>query len=166
MVLTYPQARPLINTGDLISVRGKHGLLARIMRIGGATYTHSGVAIWFNNGLWMAELNGGRNHIVPLSQLAGASFDVHYPPVPDQNAIEAATQERLREPIDYSLLALVVIGLFNLLGIPFPGRTARFLVCSSYCADIYIKAGWADRPRLLSPDELAGLLHKKLEVRP
>lgn len=165
--MNYDLARTQIQTGDVICVREKKGIFSLFTRFfTHSDYTHNGLAIWFNGGLWMAELNGGRNHMIPLSQLAKIPFDVYHCPVEDRDAVETAISESLRERIDYGYAALIVIGLLNWFRIKVFLHARQILVCSGYCVKVLEAAGWPKRSRLISPQELANDLKFKLPVRP
>jgi hypothetical protein len=166
-MIGYAQARQYIEDGDLIAVRGRNGLLAHLTRLlSRSPVTHTGIALWMGEALWMVELNSGKNHAIPVSQLDGMPFDVYDPPVPDRAAIRAATIAALRSKISYAFIALPVIGLLNLMQVKVLLHARRLLVCSGYCVLIYEVAGWPERTRILSPAELVAQLHLKLEVRP
>jgi hypothetical protein len=160
--MDYAQARAQIETGDLIAVRDVHGILGWLTRwFTRSPYTHAGIALWLAGGLYMAELNGGRNHLVPLSQLT--AFDVYKAP-DGLTGIEAAIMEWLRAPIAYGYLAFVLIGLLDWLRLNVFVHWRRILVCSGYCVAIYETAGWPEHSRVLSPRALAKLLTFKLSV--
>lgn len=164
--MRYDDARPLIATGDLIAVRETHGLLAPLTRFfTRSPVTHVGTALWMDGGLWMAELNGGKNHAIPLSQLSETDFDVYECPV-DRVKVRATTLAALRLKIGYGIIALPIIGLLNWLRIKVFIHARRVLVCSGYCISIYEAAGWPERSRIVSPEELVEQLKLKLEVRP
>lgn len=164
--MNYAEARPQIDDGDLIAVRGKHGLFGALTRFfTRSPYTHVGVALWLDGGLWMAELNGGRNHLVPVSQLADQDLDVFYPPVRRKDSIRDAVQDMLRTQISYGIPAVFMIGLLNVLRIKIFVHWRRILVCSGYCVAIYEQAGWPEHSRIISPQELTELLKPKLQIR-
>ncbi len=153
-----------IETGDLIAVRSAHSFMGKVTQfVTRSPYTHVGVAIWIHDQLFMAELNGGRNHLVPLCQLS--DYDVYAPPAGLEN-IEASIYRYLEYPIDYGLAAFVAIGLLNVLRIKTFVHWRRVMVCSGYCVAIYESAGWPEHTRILSPGELASELTLKFGVRP
>jgi len=166
--MNYDQARERIETGDLIAVRGKEGLLTPFTKFfTRSPYTHVGIAFWMNGGLWMSEINGGRNHAIPLSQLADSEFDVYErPPGLSIADMLEAINEALREKIDYGYLSLPVIGLINFLGIKVFIHARRIMSCAGYSVMTYEAAGWPEHTRILSPRDLAALLKFKLAVRP
>lgn len=165
--MRYEEARAFIQTGDVIAVREKHGFLSPFTRFfTHSEYTHNGLAVWVNGGLWMAELNGGRNHMIPLSQLAEIPFDVYHCPVEDRDAVETAISESLRERIDYGFAALAVIGILNFFRIKVFLHARQILVCTGYCVKVLEAAGWQEHSRLISPQELTEELRYKLSVRP
>jgi len=162
--MNYADARSLIADGDLIAVRGTEGFLTPFTKFfTRSDYTHAGIAVWMDGGLWMAELNSGKNHLIPLSQLESTAFDVYACPVENP---KPAIMNMLRIPLPYSLAALFVIGLLNWLRIKIFLHWRQLLVCSGYCVKIYEAAGWGDHSRLVSPQELAASLTLKIEVRP
>ncbi|WP_394780589.1 hypothetical protein [Undibacterium sp.] len=66
--LNYDQARYQIDDGDLIAVCGRDSIVSTLTRFfTRSAYTHTGIAVWLDSGLWMMELNGGRNHAIPMS---------------------------------------------------------------------------------------------------
>jgi hypothetical protein len=165
--MLYQDIRDQIADGDVIAVRETHGFLTPFTRFfTHSPYTHAGVAVWFEGGLWMAELNGGKNHLIPLSQLAETNFDVFFCPVDDTIKVRLAIAESLRVKIPYSLSAVFVIGLLNLLHIHLFLHARKILVCSGYCVSILEAAGWPERSRLISPQELVKQLKLKLVVNP
>jgi hypothetical protein len=163
--MRYDEVRHLIEDGDLIAVHGKSGLLTPFTRFfTDSNVTHTGIAIWLDGGLWLAELNGGGNHMVPMSQIMDG-FDAFYSPVDDRQAVRHAVLESQRNKIHYGAFALLVIGLLNWLRIKMFLHARRILVCSGYCVKVYEAAGWPEHSYLISPAELAGMLKPKLEVR-
>lgn len=164
--MDYAEARDLIEDGDLISVRGRRGILANVIRlVTRAPDTHSGIALWLDGGLWMSELNGGKNHAVPLSQLEATDFDVYHPPVGDRAAIRQAMLDQLRVSVHYGTPALLVIGLLDFFRINLFVHWRRIMVCSGYCVAAYEAAGWPEHSRMISPRKLASQLRLKLQVR-
>lgn len=160
-MLGYKSIRKLVHTGDLIAVRGR-GFLSFLTRyFTRSPYTHTGVAIWKEDGLYMAELNSGRNHLIPLSQLSRIDFDIYAAPVSN---CEDAINQWLRHQVDYGYLSFLAIGLFNWLRITTFLHWKNILVCSGYCVAIYQTAGWKENvSRVISPGELTS--HLKLKVQ-
>lgn len=174
----YSNVRRLIQDGDLIAVRGMHLIDHLTSLITRSPYTHTGVAIWFDDRLFMAELNSGRNHLTAVSCVA--DFDVFSPPAGlDRATIRAAALDWLASPIDYGFAAFVAIGIECMLE-----RRQLFenwraiVVCSGGSVMIYEKAAqlmldahlvppaaWIHHNRQLSPGELADELSLALQVR-
>ena len=166
--MNYNDVRSSIKTGDIILVRKSHGILGAMTKFfTHSPYTHSGIAVWKTDGLYMAELNGGLNHLIPLSQLKDIPFDVYACPAElDQTKIEIAISVWLREPIDYGYGAFVAIGLLEYLRIKIFVHWRKILVCSGYVVAILETAGWSEHSRVVSPQELSELLNLKFEVQP
>jgi hypothetical protein len=164
--MRYDEARPLIQTGDLIASRDVHGLIGRATQaFTRDPHTHTGVAVWLGERLFMADLNSGRNHLTAVSQLA--SFDVCDPPPGLARAdIERAVYDWLAAPIEYGFLAFPVIGLKCALGLKVFIHWRKIIVCSGGSVQIFEKAGWPEHSRMISPGELVQDLGVKLQVRP
>jgi hypothetical protein len=178
--MPYAQARELIKDGDLIAVRDVHSKLGRLTQIvTRKPYTHTGVARWMGDRLYMADLNSGRNHLTAVSQLQ--SFDVCAPPIGlMRDAIVESMDAWLASPIEYGFAAFVAIGIRCLLRWQTLFNNWRsVVVCSGGTVEIYeaaanvqYKAGrvypraWMRHNRMLSPGELVDELPFKLAVRP
>lgn len=165
MALTYEVARNQINDGDLIDVITPHSFLGHLTKFfTRKKYIHTGTAIWFGDMLCIAELNGGRNHYTPLSQLVGLDFDVYAKP--DGLAdIRVAIIKWVRIPISYGYIAFVFIGIRNFFRIKRQINWRQILVCSGLSVAIYEEAGWPHCSRVIAPSELAEMLQLKFEVR-
>lgn len=153
-----------IETGDLIEVRSVHNFLGTLTKFfTRSQYTHAGLAIWLNGELFMAELNGGRNHLVPMTQLD--DYDVFAQP-PGLINVEGSIREMLRYQIGYAYFSLVAVGFLNWFKIKTFVHWRKMLVCTGYCVAIWEGAGWPEHSRVISPRELTEGLVLKLEVRP
>jgi hypothetical protein len=164
--MQYEEARSQIQTGDLIAVRDVHNLLGTVTQFfTKSPYTHTGVAIWLGGRLFIAELNSGRNHLTPVSQLK--NFDVFEPPEGlDRKAIELAIFIWLAEPIEYGYLAFLIIGIKCSLGLNVFIHWRKIMVCSGGSVKIYEMAGWGEHSRMISPGELTMLVGaRKVQVR-
>lgn len=163
--MNYEQTRDKIQDGDIISVRGKRGFVANLTKlITRSNYTHSGIAIWIEGGLWMAEINSGHNHLVPLSQLENTDFDVSDCPV-DRTLVRDSILKSLRVSVHYNLVSFVIIGLANLFRIKERFHSMTDKVCSEYVQEILITCGWKFPDNMVSPSDLFKNLKLKFEVR-
>jgi hypothetical protein len=141
--MNYDAARDLIKTGDLIAVRRRTGFLAIATRlVTRSPYTHTGIAIWCEGRLMLAQETGGGCNIVPLSQEAEYDFDVLDCPV-DSHLVESWIWTLLGTRIPYGFVDLARIAAHILFFIPLPKEDGADLVCSALSALIYKKAGWA-----------------------
>ena len=144
--MDYATARPLIRSGDVIGVMSRKGPLAWITRAvmalsGGEPYTHVGVALWQAGRLYLVELNGGGNHLVPLSQIR-ARFDVARPlPAVEAEDVQIAVDFELETHVAYGVWSLLLIGLRRLFGQA--PRAPWGLVCSGYVLSILRRLGWS-----------------------
>lgn len=154
-ITTLEHACKHIENGDLITVRGRHGVLAALIRFFTfSRHTHNGVAVWKDGRLWMTELNGGRNHLIPIEQLRDMEFDVSESLVEDRGAVVESIYENLEERVDYGIPALIVIGIINFFKLNVVVNWRKILVCSGYCMKIYEDAGYPRHTRILSPRQL------------
>jgi hypothetical protein len=175
--MDYALARPQIRTGDLIGVRDVHGLLGRATTFfTHDPHTHTGVAVWLGERLFMADLNSGRNHLTAVSCLE--KFDVYAPPLRlSRDLIETAIFDWLASPITYGYAAFIVIGLKCALRLKTFIHWRRIVVCSGGSVEIYEKAaaaarnlrnitvaGWQEHNRMISPGELCAELQLKFPV--
>ena len=161
--MKYDKARSNILDGDLIAVVDVPSLYARATRFfTRSPYSHVGVALWLDEGLWLVELNAGSNHAKPLSQIP--EFDVYNCPV-NRAAVRKAALESLRINVPYSWLTVVVSGALDFFHLPKPRNWDHGLVCSSYCIELYEAAGWPSESETLSPGDLCDLLTRALNVR-
>jgi hypothetical protein len=171
--MSYGEARVLIRDGDAILVKGRrHGLNALIKLFTGSEYTHAGLAVWIGGGLYLAEMNAGGNHLVPLSRYADTPFDVYRPPMTSAWAEmhtpagwAGCVLDSLREKISYDFLDLARIAAHNALNLRLPRTDTGGLVCSAYVARVYQQAGWlapVDMPSIPSPAALARALQPAL----
>lgn len=162
--MLYFLARGLINTGDLIAVKSRRGILALLTRlITRAPYTHTAVAIWIENGLWAAEINGGGSHLVPVSQI-GQPFDVYECPEEAIGVREVILAE-LRQKSHYAFFELIRIGIYRLTGFSIPDIDAGY-VCNEFSARIYAQSGAVlPVPKIAAPDDLCRVLKFKICVK-
>jgi hypothetical protein len=175
--MDYTLARPRIQTGDLIAVRDVHGLLGRATTFfTRSPYTHTGVAVWLGDRLFMADLNSGRNHLTAVSCLE--KFDVYAPPPGlDRKYIEQAVFDWLAVPISYGYAAFILIGLKDALSIKRFIHWRRIVVCSGGSIQIYEMAAatmalddrpappeWVEHDRTLSPGDLCAEMQVRFPV--
>lgn len=163
--MNYEEVRDKIQTGDIISVRNNKGFMHKLTRlVTRSPYTHSGIAIWLDEGLWMAEINGGKNHLIPLSQVDGIDFDVSECPV-DRETVKKEILDSLRVSLTYGFVSFVIIGLFDLFKIKERFRSMKSKVCSEYIQAILVASGWDVPEDMVSPYDLEQKLKLKFEVR-
>jgi hypothetical protein len=163
--MNYTEARKKIKTGDIINIRKHSGIISKLTEIfTRSPYTHTGISIWLNGGLWMAEINSGHNHLIPLSQFADINFDVFECPV-DRNKVRTDILESLRVRVNYGIISFILLGIYNLFRIKERVSSLKDKVCSEYVQDILINAGWNSPGKMVSPYDLSKILKLKFEVR-
>lgn len=164
--MNYSEVRPLLQTGDIIGVKNSQSKLGKLTQyFTRSDYTHTGMVLRANHGVWLAELNGGRNHLIPLSQLMDMPFDVFEPPVDNRAYLKTSILRWLRYPVEYGVLAFIAIGIMNYFRIKFFVKLKNMLVCSGFVIRILQSAGWnAEVSPLQSPGEFLAPLKLKYRV--
>lgn len=164
--MDYAMARNEICDGDLIAVRGRRGIVAVLTRLlTRSPYTHCAVAVWVDGGLWAAEINGGGNHLVPVSQI-DQDFDVFRSPVVNMLDVRMVIFELLRDHRAYAVLELLRVAVYYLTGIVLTKRFDGALICNEFAAEVYRQAGrLPSLPPIAAPKDLCAALSLKLEVR-
>lgn len=170
--MSYQEARSQIVDGDLISVFKAHSLFNLATQIFTGEYTHTGVGVWIEGGLWLAEINGGGNHAVPLSQLQKFGFDVSEPPEGvDVSKVKSAILEELREKEPYGYLSAIATGVVEYFGLPITVNWRKGRHCSGLVTRIWDKSGWSTfagftHTYVISPTKLTKMVKFKFRVNP
>lgn len=157
--MKYVDVRDRIKDGDLILVKGNWKSLFRagIKIVTKSPYTHAGLAVWLDGGLWIAEINGGGNHVIPMSQIKDP-FDVFECPV-DRLFVRTSILELLRDHHSYAFLELLRIFIYRLTGLITPELSQDgSYVCNEYVARVYSDCGWEIKEQVFWPGSLAKLL--------
>jgi|ERR1035437_1452525 hypothetical protein len=159
--MRYLEARDLIKDGDLIAVKGT-GLISDITKfVTDSIYSHTGIAIWLDGGLWLSQMTSGGNNLIPLSQ--ESCFDVFECPV-NPASVRTYVLEKLRTRINYSFLDLIVAGLTSITKFKIP-TTNTGLICSAASTKTYLANGWdIITPPVPTPGWVASRLKMKLSI--
>jgi hypothetical protein len=160
--MRYDEARSLILDGDLIAVKRRSGFLSVMTRlVTRSDYTHTGIAVWSEGRLLLAQANGGGVNFVPLSQECEAAFDVFDCPVDPASAVAQAWL-LLGSRTHYGFADLARIALHLWLGVPLPKDDDGGVICSALSARIYQLAGWLPRglPSIPWPGAVVAALGK------
>lgn len=176
--MRYQDARPLINTGDIIGI-ATHGVLQTLIRwvqrIAGfgrlSDMTHVGIAKWVYGRLFIVEMDGMRNVMRPLSQSEGLRMYVFSNPV-TEDAISGRFDELLDRKIAYGYWDLIRIGFRMIFGLEAPSVNEvdkDDQVCSHFVLTWLLLAGWEaphSMPSEPSPCELCAPLLLKCTIDP
>jgi len=162
--MNYTEARSKILTGDMIAVKRRSGLLPNLTRfLTSSPHTHTGTAMWCGGRLLVTEINGGGNHLTPLSQFTPYGFDVFECPV-DRLEYEICAWNSLGENVIYSMRDLVAAAFGAMMHLRLP-TSSHGLICSAYTARDYIGAGWVENlPEIPTPADIAKDLVFKFSV--
>lgn len=146
--LVYNQMRDTINDGDVLLFQGT-GLLSSIIRwVTRSRYSHSGLAIWWNDRLMVLESTSPEVRVIPLSILIG-----HYPlvdlytviPVDNFNRIQlfdAATEVLGKRYAVWTLIRFLRRILLKIRGGGVdPRKPPDKFICSQLVSFAYREAG-------------------------
>lgn len=166
--LAYAQARDAINDGDVLLFQGT-GRFSRLIRWATRSrYSHSGLAIWWNDRLMVLESTTPEVRVMPLSILIG-----HYPRVDLYQAanllsfsrvqlFEAATEALGKRYAVWTIVRFARRILFKIRGGGDPRKPPDKFVCSQLVSFAYREAGLdldKDNPdEFTSPEGLAKAL--------
>lgn len=144
-----------IQDGDLVAVKSTSGGLAALIRlITGKPYTHTAIALRIDGALWLAEMDAGGNHLVPIEHIAHHAFDVFDFPG-DRAIVRRCALDSLKGRIRYDLLDLLRIAFDNLFHLRLPRTDRGGMVCSSYSGWLWRGAGVRIvGPLIISPGAL------------
>jgi len=142
--MNYKEVRPLLKTGQSIGVKESKSVLNKFTRFFTySEYTHTGIVQVDSSGAYLAELNGGKNHKIPMSQLMNKSFDVYECPPECLQDIDESINRWLRYEIHYGLLAFIAIGFMKFFNFSFKIKLKHSLVCSGLCINMLSTANWS-----------------------
>lgn len=168
----YSEARLVVADGDVVILRAPwfHSPLAAATRwLLRTPYTHSSMALWLEGGLWVSEMWGEGNVLVPLSQYSGTAWDLWDCPG-DRAAAKTAVLEHMRGRIGYDWGDLARIAANRLVGWPLPRHDDARLICSAYTGHVLLEhCGWHPEglPAIAAPSDLARALGRpKLSYEP
>lgn len=136
--------------GDLIAIRPTHGGWVQLVQWATrSAYSHCAIALWLEDGLWAAEMDGAKNVLVPLSQYAQTPFDVFPCPV-DRALVRDDILVTLRGHISYDWTDIARLALNRILRVPLPAVDDSKMICSSWAAWTWLRSGWKPAGRLPS----------------
>ena len=163
--MDYSTARDKIQDGDIIMVSHSESLFNHITKVFTGKYVHCGIAIWLDGGLWMAEINNGRNHVVPVSQLVAKGFTVYsYPVELDRTLVRTAILESVRISKPYGYLAAIIIGINEFFSINMFIHWKKIITCGGYVSAILDECGRVGYSYTVSPSKLSESLNFMFEV--
>ena len=161
--LPYAQKRDSIEDGDVLLFQGS-GLFSRLIRwVTRSRYSHSGLAIWWNDRLMVLESTEPEVRIMPLSILIG-----HYPRVDlykptkllnRMQVFEAATEALGKKYAVWTVIRYARRILFKIRGGGDPRTPPDKFVCSQLVSFAYRDGGLdlnpSDTDEFTTPEDLA-----------
>ena len=165
---SYDEARKLIQSGDVVFVRNKKGIVASVIRMfTRSKYSHVGFAFWVEiegrSRLMMLEAQGGAmRRIVNISFYKGLELDVIATPKP-WNEVAPNAMESLGQ-VGYGWLEAGYVGIRELLmktmGWTLPYKDLPGEICSEFVARMIE----LENPHI-SPQLLWEMLEAENEIR-
>jgi uncharacterized protein YycO len=144
-IIDYRTERDTIDDGDVLLFQGT-GLFSRLIRfVTRSTYSHSGLAIWWNDRLMVLESTTPEVRIMPLSILIG-----HYPrvdlyrPTKQLNRVQmfdAATEALGKKYAVWTVVRYVRRILFKIRGGGDPRKPPDKFICSQLVSFAYREGG-------------------------
>jgi hypothetical protein len=168
MTLLYEAVRDQVITGDLIAFKGRTLYSALVRFFTRSDYTHTGLAIWIEGGLWVAEIQlGASNHLTPLSQMTDSAFDVYEcPDGLDRDEVRTHLLDSLRTAITYGLRSALETGILSWFKVRFRPGLRLQKTCSDYNLSVYRSSGWDVPDRMVTPRDLTDRLVVKSRYTP
>lgn len=166
--LRYEDVRLQIRNGDVLMFKGRYFSSSAIKWLSGSTYSHAGIAVWWNKRLMIMEAMKRGVRILPLSRKISSYLGevewfscIQEIPEGDRLKMVIFAQEELGKK--YARWKTIVFGwklLFKRdLSERDELRRESKLYCSQYVAQVYNSVGLdlrKDRAdRFMSPDDIA-----------
>jgi hypothetical protein len=182
-ILDYGLNRSKIKDGDVLMYRGR-SLASRIIQIvTGSTYSHAGLAAWWNDRLMVLEAAGQGVIVTPISRnIRSYSGSIEWftivEDIPKNQRLQIIRFAQRELGKEYALWRAVLLGIFVLFQRNPESRDRlrreERLFCSHYVAESYnsigmdLKKGVSDR--FMSPGDIAaspllkrmGILHRSM----
>ena len=163
--MDYSTARNILQDGDIVMVKSSHSVYNLLTKLFTGKYTHTGIVVWLDGGLWMAELNTGKNHVIPLSQLENIRFDVYKcPQNVDRVLVRKNILESVRISTPYGYLSAVITAINEFTDLNRFIHWRKIITCSGFVISILDKSGWIGYSYTVSPTKLSQSLKLLLEV--
>jgi hypothetical protein len=159
-VMSYKDARPLIQNGDVVSFmvgHKDHLILHKLTKlVTRSPYYHTGLAVWIatssgESRLFVCEAYPGGRRLIPLSVYSNLRFDVTPCPVAF-DLIEKPMLERVGS-VPYGFWDYFAVGLRMLFGITAKDNEGTE-ICSEMAQDLFFNADFPIPIMPLAPNEL------------
>ena len=163
--MNYDEVRPLLETGQIVGVMENKSILHKLTHIFTKDKTtHVGIIKVDSSGVYLAELNGGRNHSIPMSQLTHKRFNVYACPDECKPHVEESINRWLRYEVPYGYLTFILIGLNKFFGLKLKGKKGD-IVCTGFLVNILTTAQWKlEVSTDIDPGSFVKLLQLKYSV--
>lgn len=146
--MKYEEFRAQVKTGDTIAVyKFPHSdLLGWVIKfLTGDSRIHTAIAFIQEERVFLAEMDGKKNVIVPLSQYDDAKMELYAPPVEaNHHEFRSAMWDMLGERKDYNWGDIFWMGVCLILHTMrwMPKTKGEAMICTEFNEQVYRKLGW------------------------
>ena len=145
-VSDYTYFRSCIKSGDTIAIKSKSIFGKGIRLLTGDQYSHVGIAFWEGTRLLLAEMDGVKNVIVPLSQYDDVALAIYRAPIELPADIESVIWDTLGVEKHYSWVDILKVFVSYVLsgGATMPKTSNDTEICTEFNMEFYRKLGWVN----------------------
>ena len=155
---SYSMLRTMIKNGDTIAVNGNSLISKAIKFITKENISHTGIALWQDDRLFVVEMDMDKNVMVPLSQYEHNELHVYR----HKSNIEISSNtilDLLKQPVNYGWIDIVKLFGYKTLGVSFLTKdTTNAMICTSLNQKCYKQSNIDITEGLITPGELCAQL--------
>lgn len=156
---SYSNLEALVKNGDTIAIEGTSLISKAIKLITGESVSHTGIALWLNNILYVVEMDMDKNVMVPLSQYANNHVQVYRHPNVTTEISSSIILALLVEEVSYGWFDIFKLFCYKTLNLSFMTKdTTHSMICTSLNQKCYVNANLPIATGLLTPGELCAQL--------
>lgn len=156
---SYSDLLPLIKNGDTIAINGNSLISKSIKFITGESLSHTGIALWQNDKLYVVEMDMDKNVMIPISQYSNSHIHVYRHPDLKTKIDESIILNLLNDEISYGWFDIFKLFCYKTLKLSFMTKdTTKSMICTSLNQKCYLNSGLSITTGLLTPGELCSQL--------
>jgi hypothetical protein len=133
-----------VKSGDTIAIRGNSFISKGIRKITHGNISHVGIAMWMDGRLWLVEMDGIKNVIIPLSQYSDTQMSLYDSPMGVPPNVNDFIWSHLQYERNYSWVNFFKLFLTLLLSHTphLPRSTLYSEICTEFNMTFYRYLGW------------------------